>query len=182
MPNTIRAWLRSRLTTRYGELSKRLERIVGSHHDAADALQETWLRIDGVPEATSVNNPDAYLLRMATHIAINTRRDEKTLLTAGDINELMHYADEVNDPLRVVTARIELDELDTILAQMPPRQRAILLAARIDGLSNAQIAEHFNVSIHLVNKEMRLALAYCRGRMAQTEAVARSQILGRRKY
>ncbi|WP_398491335.1 RNA polymerase sigma factor [Variovorax sp.] len=182
MPDSLRSTLRLRLTARYAELRRSLERIVGSRDDAADALQETWVRLEATATAGSVRNADAYLLRMAANIAIDTHRHNNVLLTDGDVEELMNIADEVGDPLRTVAARSELATLDAVLAEMPPRRRAILIAARMDGLLNTEIAERFGISESSVEKELRHAMRHCRERMAQSDAVERSSVAGRRRY
>jgi RNA polymerase sigma factor (sigma-70 family) len=182
MPHTLRATLRTRLAMRYAELRRRLERITGSRDEAADALQETWLRLEAVTDAGPVNNPDAYLLRMAANIATDTFRHNTILLTDGDLDELMHIADETADPLRTAAARNEIETLDAVLAEMPPRRRAILIAARLDGLLNTEIAERFNISASMVEKELRHAMQHCKSRMADSDAVMRGSVMGRRKH
>jgi RNA polymerase sigma-70 factor (ECF subfamily) len=182
MPHTLSTKLRTRLAVRYAELRKRLERIVGSRDSAADALQETWLRLEAVADIGHVNNPDAYLLRMAANIATDTYRHNTILLTDGDIEELMHIADEIADPLRTAVARNEIEILDAVLAEMPPRRRAILIAARMDGLLNTEIAERFSISASMVEKELRHAMQHCKSRMADSDAVLRGNVMGRRKH
>ncbi len=182
MPGTLGSKLRLRVASRYAELRRSLERIVGSKEDAADALQETWLRLETMPQTSQVHNPDAYLLRMAANIAIDAHRRNAVLLTDYDVEELMHIADETGDPMRTVAARSELVALDAVLAEMPPRRRAILIAARMDGLLNTEIAERFNLSVSSVEKELKHAMRHCKARMADTDASQCSNVMGRRKY
>jgi RNA polymerase sigma-70 factor (ECF subfamily) len=58
-------------------------------------------------------------------------------------------------------ARFEVDTLKRAMAELPQRRRAILIAARLDGLSHATIAERFNISRTMVQKELRRAIKYC---------------------
>lgn len=173
--------LRQHLISAYAQLRRRLTHIVGSQDDACDALQEAWLRLEGLSESTAVRNHDAYLLAMATNIALNARRDNHVLINASDIEEVDELADAVHNPVRVVAARQEIEAMQAILARMPPRRRAILLTARVEGASNAQIAQRFGISLSMVNKEMRLALTFCRAQMQGSDAAAHSQVMGRRK-
>lgn len=182
MPESLRSRLRLRLTTRYAELRRSLERIVGSRDEAADAIQETWLRLGAMADAGVVRNPDAYLLRMAANIATDTYRHNSVLLTDGDVDELMNIADETADPLRSVAARTELAALDAVLDELPPRRRAILIAARMDGLLNTEIAERFEISASSVEKELRHAMRHCRERMADSDSAGRASVAGRRRY
>ncbi|MDH2054337.1 RNA polymerase sigma factor [Achromobacter marplatensis] len=177
------ALLRLRLITRYAELRRSLERIVGSRDQASAALHETWLRLDVAKPASPVLNPDAYLLRMAARIATDDWRRNRELL-GDDEREalLLHVVDETADPQRIVAARRDVRTLEAAMDELPPRQRAILAAARVDGLLNAEIAERFQISVAMVKKELAAAMRHCRERLAGTEAVANGDLVGRRKF
>ena len=143
MSDALRSRLRQSLIARYTHLRRRLERTIGSREDAADALQETWIRIGGVGNGVSVNNDEAYLLRMATHIAIDSYKQRNNLLTAMDLDALTHIADDSYDTQRCAWARITTAQLLAVLQDMPIRQRSILMASRVDGLTYAQIAKQY---------------------------------------
>lgn len=189
MPD-LRTKLKRHLSSRYAVLRWRLERVVGCKHNAADALQETWLRLEAMvapgPAAAPVNNPDAYLLRMAANIATDAYRRDRIIVTEREREELMHMADEagddISDPARIVSARLDVQALDVALAGLSPRRRAILTAARIDGMLNADIAERFGISVAMVKKELQAAMQHCKTCMADADAAQRSDVSGRRKY
>jgi RNA polymerase sigma-70 factor (ECF subfamily) len=189
MPD-LRTKLKRHLSSRYAVLRWRLERVVGCKHNAADALQETWLRLEAMvapgPAAAPVHNPDAYLLRMAANIATDAYRRDRIIVTEREREELMHMADEpgddISDPARIVSARLDVQALDAALAGLSPRRRAILTAARIDGMLNADIAERFGISVAMVKKELQAAMQHCKTCMADVEAAQRSDVSGRRKY
>ena len=67
-------------------------------------------------------------------------------------------------------------------AVLPARRRAMLAAARVDGLLNAEIAERFQVSVATVKKELQQGMQHCRARLADTQAVQRGSTTGRRKF
>lgn len=188
MPD-LRTKLKRHLSSRYAVLRWRLERVVGCKHNAADALQETWLRLEAMVApgtAAPVHNPDAYLLRMAANIATDAYRRDRIIVTEREREELMHMADEmgddISDPARIVSARLDVQALDVALAGLSPRRRAILTAARIDGMLNAEIAERFGISVAMVKKELQAAMQHCKRSMADAEAAQRSDVSGRRKY
>lgn len=176
------ALLRLRLIARYAELRRSLERIVGSRDQASAALHETWLRLDTAKPAGPVLNPDAYLLRMAARIATDDWRRNREPLNDDEREALLHVADETADPQRVVAARLDVQALEAAMQELPPRQRAILAAARVDGLLNAEIAERFQISVAMVKKELSAAMRHCRARMADSDAVANGELVGRRKF
>ncbi|HEY9316710.1 sigma-70 family RNA polymerase sigma factor [Achromobacter sp.] len=176
------ALLRLRLITRYAELRRSLERIVGSRDQASAALHETWLRLDVAKPSSPVLNPDAYLLRMAARIATDDWRRNREPLGDDERDALLYVADETADPQRIVAARRDVQMLEAAMDELPPRQRAILAAARVDGLLNAEIAERFQISVAMVKKELAAAMRHCRERLAHTEAVANGDLVGRRKF
>lgn len=183
MPQTPLTKLRIHLRTRYNELRGKLERIVGSHDDAADAMQETWVKLETMTDAGPVRNADAYLLRMATNIVTDDHRRKNFFLSDGELDQLIgSVPDETADPARIVAAYSELEALDAALAQLPARRRAMLLAARLDGLSNKEIAQKFVVSVSSVEKELRHAIRFCKDSMADSELAQLPNQHGPRKY
>lgn len=170
MPEALRQRLRQRLIARYAQLRHRLERMVGSREDATEALQETWVQLEGVSEGISVKNDDAYLLGMATKIAGRVWNEHNALLTATELHLLEDVADETYDTARLALARVELEELIAMLQHMPMRQRTILISARVHGLSYEQIARQSGLSVSLVHKEMHRALKTLRRYQATQEA------------
>lgn len=170
MPHVLRQRLRQSLIARYAYLRQRLERIVGSHEDAADALQETWVQLEGVGDHVSVHSDDGYLLGMAVNIAMDSYHRRRALLTASDLDSLIGLADEGADTARQALARIELEELIELLQSMPARQRTVLLAVRVQGLTYAQIAAQTGLSVAVVHKEMNRAISTLRRRRAAQSA------------
>lgn len=182
MSEGLASTLRARMVARYVELRGKLERIVGSRDDAADAMQETWLRLAAMSDGGSVNNADAYLLRMAANIATDRYRQDNVLLVRGEIDELMHIVDEASDPERIASGRSDVQALSMVLGRMPARRRAILVAARVEGQLNDEIAQRLGVSVSTVEKELRAALEYCKKHLPDMETAQRGRFAGPRRY
>jgi RNA polymerase sigma factor (sigma-70 family) len=179
---STRLLLKNLLITRYATLRRRLEYLVGSKDGAADALQETWLRLETMPHVGPVANADAYLLRMATNLIIDQHRREhrEVHLEEGEVSELFEIEDELADPERIVAARRKVEALKVILRGLSPRRQDILLAARVDGQLNTEIAEQMGISLRLVEKELSAALKHCN--VCLLEMAASSDTKGRRKF
>jgi DNA-directed RNA polymerase specialized sigma24 family protein len=105
MSDSNRSGLRNLLATRYAYLVRRLERVTGSKDGAADALHETWLRLENANVSTQVTNADAYILGMANNVAIDQHRRERRHLHDDDVETLLEMPDELADPERIVAAR-----------------------------------------------------------------------------
>lgn len=161
MPDSTRTLLKQLLIKRYTAFRRKLEFVAGSKDVAGDALQETWMRLETMPEMGPVANPDAYLMRMATHAAIDHHRRELRHLHEEEIEEVLDIPDELADPARILAARREVQALEEIMRSMPARRKAILVAARIDGRLNTEIAQQFGLSRRTVERELDLATQYC---------------------
>jgi RNA polymerase sigma factor (sigma-70 family) len=157
--------LQQLLVACYGDLKTRLTRRLGSEDLASEALQDTWLRLQGDQTATVVQSPEAYLFRAAVNAANDRRRAEARRLTRTDVASLLMVPDEAPGPDRALTARRELRDFSTILAELPPRQRAILLAARLEGMQRNEIAIRYGISKRMVLRELASAQNYCAARL-----------------
>jgi RNA polymerase sigma-70 factor (ECF subfamily) len=158
------AALQELLIDRYGDLKVRLARRLGSQEWAEEALQDTYLRLEGAEFAGAVRNPTAYLFRTAFNIALNRVRADRRRLSAMEVEGLLHIADEAPDALQVFESRADMQRLSRIIVNLPERQRAILLASRIEVASRQQIAERFGISVGMVDKELQQAQEYCAAR------------------
>jgi RNA polymerase sigma factor (sigma-70 family) len=159
------AMLRQLLLLRYNDFKSRLTRRLGSADLAGDALQDTWLRLEDTGHIAAVHRPDNYLFRIALNIARDRQRAETRRLTTGEIDELLNIGDDEPNPAQVAEARSELLALETIMLELPPRQRAILLAARLDGMARRDIARRYRISVRLVQRELQEAQDYCAARL-----------------
>lgn len=183
MPESTRAQLKQLLAMHYAHLVRRLTHAVGSRDRAADALHETWLRLEGAQYvAGPVANTDAYILGIAHHVAVDQYRSELRHLHEQEVNELFQPPDELADPERIVAARRKIDVLKDALQELPPRQRTILWAARVDGMLNREIAEHFGMSLRTVERELGAALQFCSERMKDPADPGSGYRRGRRKF
>jgi len=164
MTETGLAALRRLLVQRYDDLRLRLTRRLGSADLAQEVLHETWLRLDSSDSAAIVQSHEAYLFRAALNTALDRRRAENRRLTAAEVAGLLEIADDSPDPAQIVEARSDLRAVQAIMLGLPPRQYAILLAARLDGLPRREIAKRFRISVRLVQRELQEAQDYCTAR------------------
>jgi RNA polymerase sigma factor (sigma-70 family) len=168
MTESTLAALRRLFVDRYDELKARLTRRLGSADLADDALQDTWLRLARIETVGVVHNPANYLLRTVLNVVQDRKRADRRHLSTLEIDALLHrLADEQPGPAEVVEARSELEALTAILAELPPRRRVILLAARLDNMPRQEIADRLGISLRLVGKELQLAHEYCLARQRQ---------------
>jgi RNA polymerase sigma factor (sigma-70 family) len=133
---------------------------------AEDLAQETWLRVSHSGASAVIDNPRAYLFRIASNLATDhLRAEQRRLLSDKELEALLSVPDDEPSPEAVAIGRSELRLIAGALAELPVRRRRILLMSRVEGRSHRAIAEHFSVSTRTVEFEIVRALAHCSARL-----------------
>lgn len=168
--DAARASLRNLLVTNYTSLSQRLARRLGSADVADDALQDTYLRLEQGSDIGPIQKPTDYLFRIALNIAADKRRAETRKLTAVEVDEILHVADESPDPARVAEARSDLKILELAFAELPERRRDIFKAVMLDNIPRRDIAKRLGISVRTVDFEVQRALEHGISRLQQNRS------------
>ena len=154
-------------------------RMLGSLHDADDALQETWLRAwRSLGRFEPRSTLAAWLHSIATNVCLTAlerrrRRPDVSSPEAGEVvwkDELLHlqpYPDRLVaqlDPTSTPEGRYELREsvalaFVTAVQLLPPKQRAVLILRDVLGWSAKETAETLGDSVPAVNSALQRARA-----------------------
>ncbi len=137
--------------------------------DAADLVQEVYLRLLRVKDADAIRNPEGYLYTVASNLVVEHAVLASRQGVSVDLDEAFG-----EEELARASGFEELFDLDTrvarlneVLAQLPPKARAVVHLKYEHGLSYQEIAERLGVSTHMVQKYLGTALAHCRKRMSR---------------
>lgn len=168
MADSNRLSLRQFLVVGYTEMRHRLTRRLGSEELASEVLHETYLRLDRVSDTVVMLRPNDYIFRVALNLVSDKRRSENRRLTYSEVEALYHFADTAIDAEQDIEARSELAALDRAFDALTPRQRAIVIAVRVDGVPHAELAERFGISERMVDKDLRRALEHCAEQLERT--------------
>jgi RNA polymerase sigma-70 factor (ECF subfamily) len=174
---------RSLVEPHRAELHAHCYRMLGSVHDAEDALQDALLRawrgLRGFEGRSSIR---AWLYRITTNTCLDVvaRRPKRVLPLdfgpAADLGEgpgaplvesvwIEPYADErlsFEDTLAAPEARYEQREslelaFVAALQQLPPRQRAVLILREVLGFSAREVADSLGTTVASVNSALQRA-------------------------
>jgi RNA polymerase sigma factor (sigma-70 family) len=156
------AALRQLLVDRYDEFRARLAWRLGSADLASEALHEAYLRLDRTDHPGAIASPSAYLFRAAYNLATDMRRTEGRQARQTIVDGLDNLVDQTPGPDGIAEAKIELKALVQALLALPPRRRAILIAARYEGIPRAEIAKRYKISRRSVQFELQRALEACK--------------------
>lgn len=155
----------------YEDLLRFLTRRTGSADRAADLVQDTYLRLATFqPAHLDIENPRAFVYRVAGNLAIDTLRREGRL--AADLTFLEAgegVADSAPSPEASALARERLRWLEWALDELPVKPRLALLLSRVEGRSFAEIAHQLDVSESMVAKYIARALRHCRDQVRRSD-------------
>jgi RNA polymerase sigma factor (sigma-70 family) len=127
-----------------------LRRRVRSSVDVQDLAQETYLRLLRARDLNEVRNPLAYLLQVASHVAMEwcDRQQRDDSMVVLDV-------DTVADPLLPeleLDARLSQQRLEKTLASMSPMMRAVVLLRLRDERSYQEIAAELRITDRQVRR------------------------------
>lgn len=151
------------------ETRKDLERImrrrIQSADIVADLVQDVYLKCRGV----TLDFPDrqearAYLLRMASNLAIDHQRVEGR--RAVILNDLVPYFESFDknaaSPESYALAADRARQIEAVLSGLPGLTRQMFVLVRLHGMTHKEVAERLGVSKSLVDKYVLQALLRCR--------------------
>jgi RNA polymerase sigma factor (sigma-70 family) len=148
------------LMTHFRRLESLLRRRGRTREEAEDLIQDAFLRVKVYcDEGGEVREPEAFLVRTVLNLSRDTRaREHRELYVAQSVEELA-IADPEPGPDEVLAAQECLEQLKRALDAVNPRTRQVFFLHRLDGLSYAQIADHFDISVSAVEKHIAKAMS-----------------------
>lgn len=154
--------LRDFLVANYAHLLRRLHRQLGCQEQASECLHDAWLRLGDTEICAPVQNPEAYVYRVACNLAMDRLRTCRPWQYTSDaVTELEHLADHSPGPDHIAAARSDLAAVERAMKRLPLRHRSVLVALRIDELTRQEVAARYDLSLRSVDTALRQALDYC---------------------
>ena len=121
--------------------------LTGSQATAEDLVQDAFVRLG--PVLDTVDNAGAYLRRTVVNLCTSHHRHRGVE---------QRWLARQPPPDRLLALPPELDETWRFLAQLPERQRRVLLASFIEGWSNAEVADRLGLPLGTVKSDIRRGL------------------------
>lgn len=155
------AWLAGRPA-----LVRFLTARTGSAAAAEDLVQDVWLRIGALDEAAvaEVRQPTAFLYRMAANLALDRYKAQRRA-GARDLEWRRASAapsgdDAADAPTAedAVWARLKLEKVMAAVERMPTKAACAFRLHKLEGLSQAEVAERMGVSRSAVEKYVSASL------------------------
>ena len=134
-----------------------------NREDAYDLAQEAYLRLLRRTKAELIQNPEAYLFRIAVNLVYEYWLKAQTQpdYIAGSIDPDSVLSDAMS-PEVVFAHQQRIDALGRLLRVLPPMQQKVILMHRRDGMTYKEIAKTLGISTDMVKKYLSKGLARCR--------------------
>jgi RNA polymerase sigma-70 factor (ECF subfamily) len=152
-----------------GALRAFLFRRIRRKPEAAELAQEVYARMLKVPDVDAIENPQAYLFRVAANLA-RERELKIRAEVAVDVDDPAiqpQIAQRSTFDADIDTARFK-KRLHEVLLELSPKCRAAVALQFWHGLSYQEIAQRLGVSTHQVKKYLSKGLGHCRRRMGRS--------------
>lgn len=156
-------WNQIDLRWAYTELLLSLGRRVGCLHTAHDVLHDAFIRYMLAAGRASIEQPNAYLRRVAHSVLMDHFRasgrevalDDPAALAVCNEQDLGHFAPSAE---HLADMHQRLDALQRIINCLPARCREVFWLARIEGHRQPEIAHMLGISLNMVERHLIRAL------------------------
>lgn len=141
-------------------LTRFLRRRLPQQIDAEDLAQEVYVRLLRVEKLELIEEPRAYLYRVASNVAAEWRMRAS--------HSKPHGADELDALVAATTPEALLGEaefarqLDGALQEMTPMVRAVIYLKLRDGMFHQEIAQHLSITPRMVRRLLTAGYAQLR--------------------
>ncbi len=146
------------------ELEGFLSRQLDSRDQAADLCHEVYLRLLNTAPDRALDNPRAYLFRIARNLLIDHRRRQTPDLIAIEVLEpvlICPHACPESDACQQQCVH----QLTRTLGNLPDRLRRALIWHRLEGMTQREIGERLGVSERMAGRYIAQAVTRCQAEL-----------------
>lgn len=145
-------------------LKRFIKRFTSASHNVDDFAQETFLKGFAAELRMQINEPKAFLFKIAKNVALTeVRKDSRSprgyLKDVDDISQILDEDQATAEDW--LDGRKKLILFSKAVAQLTPRCREAFLMRRIDNLQYKQIANRMDISVSAVEKHVTTGLLQC---------------------
>lgn len=151
------------LTHHYEDLIGYVRRRFGDRVFAREVVHDVCVQIMERPDGAAAQSPLALLRRISHDAAVDRCRAEDARRRRFQLTDVVpETACPLSDQERVLAGQQELKALIRAIDRLPLRRRQVFIMCKIHQLSQGEVAARLNISVKMVEKQLRLGLAVCR--------------------
>ena len=159
-----------RLVTRYQDrLFNTLLRVVGSHEDAADAVQDAFVQAYTKLESfRGASRFYTWLYRIAMNVALSRRRRRRPTVSVDQAKEAAgeEPLDVAEGPEDAVLSQERVEQVQSALDNLGDEHRTILVLREIEGCAYEEIAEILDLPVGTVRSRIFRARVQLKQRLS----------------
>lgn len=145
-----------------------ISRYMISTHDIEDVSQETFLRAYQAEQKKEIEQPRAFLFRIAQNLVLSELSKKSRKITDYikdfDYPEVLLAGENLEDN---IMAQQKLGIYCEAVASLPPQCRRAVLMKKVYGLSNREIARRMEIALSTVEKHLTKGIKQCNAVMTE---------------
>lgn len=161
--------LESLYLTMRGGIASMVSRIVPPD-EVEDIVQETYLRLCRVAMADEIQNPRAYIYRIARNLALDSLKKADNAQTVPFIEDFAELGTRSDDVVKNVESKEEFGHFCDSVRRLPAQARRVFVLKKVYGFSQRRIAADLGISQSTVEKHVALASRRCARYMSRFES------------
>lgn len=161
-------WFQQEVHPHEGQLKAYLRGQFPSVRDVEDVVQESYLKIWKVRAGRPIECAKAFLFKVAQRLALDlVRRARRSPIDCERNLEDSLVLDNRPSVVEILLTRETLHLLAQAIASLPPKERAVILLHKVNGLTQKEAAEQLDFSVRSVEKYTIQALRRCQDFLAR---------------
>jgi RNA polymerase sigma factor (sigma-70 family) len=158
-PNAVFAdWGGLDLAWVYSELLAGIRRRTQSLHHAYDVLHEALIRFALANGRQTLQQPHAYLRTVVGSVLVDHHHESQRFVALAEDGDAPAALAARPSEEQLADLRQRLAAVQRILDALPPRCREVFWLFRIEGHSQAEIAQRLGISVNMVERHVMRAL------------------------
>ena len=129
--------------------------------DVEDIVQETYLRLCRVAMVDEIQNPRAYIYRIARNLALDSLKKADNAQTVPLIEDLPETGTRSDDVIKQVESEEEFGHFCDSVRRLPAQARRVFIMKKVYGFTQRRIATDLGISQSTVEKHVALASRRC---------------------
>jgi RNA polymerase sigma-70 factor (ECF subfamily) len=148
------------------ELLGFLSQRISCTEAAQDIFQETFIRYAGYGGKDRVENPRAFIFRIAANLATDYLRSHSRHSADDEAEGGEQSALSVE---RTVMSQQQLEQLIAALDELSPKCREVFVLLKLKHCSYAEVEQRLSISQTMIFKYLTQALRHCRQRIGDLD-------------
>ncbi len=138
---------------------------MASAADAEDLMQELYIKVSQLDVRDAIQNPNAFLFRMASNLALDRIRQRRRSAARDghwlDVSSHMLGDTQIvdaPDPDRAIDAKQKLEKIMAVVAGLSPQCQRVFRLHKLESKTHLEVAAELGISRSAVEKHMMSAL------------------------